>query len=251
MFYRSFLAKKCSTGQRASFTYMLQFCDKVRLSNGDDKLWWNLNQNGRFTVSSFYRQLMQQSTDFPQIFLWKIKVPLKIRIFLWLITQKSILTKDVLLHRGWKGDARCQFCGTTETIDHLFLHCTLARFCWNVIRCAFDLPSLPNTVEEIWTAWLPSFAGKNRKLAMVGVAGLVWVVWNTRNDACFRNVRLTSPFGVIKRFCYFLNLWSLMQTKERNRNLLQWGVRLVEEVSREIFEAAKGWNPLRQQIAWI
>lgn len=160
---------------------------------------------------------MWGNVDFPQKFLWKIKILLKIRIFLWLIAHKSILTKDVLTHRGWKGDTKCQFCGMEESIDHLFLHCSLARFVWNVLKCAFDLPVLPNSVEELWLTWLPAFSGNSKKLVMVGVAGLLWVLWNTRNRACFSNVRITSPFGVIKLLCYWLNLWSILQTKETSK----------------------------------
>lgn len=34
---------------------ILQMCQKVKLTSGEDKFWWTLNQNGKFTVSSFYR----------------------------------------------------------------------------------------------------------------------------------------------------------------------------------------------------
>lgn len=57
--------------------------------------------------------------------------------------HKSILTKEILQHSGWKGDTCCQFCGLEETIDHLFVQCPLARFLWNIVTCAFNLPPLP------------------------------------------------------------------------------------------------------------
>lgn len=34
---------------------------------------------------------------------WKLKVPLKIKIFLWYLQKGVILTKDNLLKRRWKG----------------------------------------------------------------------------------------------------------------------------------------------------
>lgn len=164
-------------------------------------------------------------------------------IFLWLIVHKSILTKDVLIHRGWKGDSKCQICVLDESIDHLFLHCPLARFLWGITKCAFDLPALPGSFPDIWASWIYLFAGKTRKMVMVGVAGLFWALWNTRNEACFRNVRLLSPIGAVKRFCYCLNLWSILQTKVGNRDLLQWGTRLIEVVAKEVFTMARGWHP--------
>lgn len=119
----------------------------------------------------------------------------------------------------------------------------------DILRCAFDLPALPNTISAPWDSWIPRFDGKMKKLVLVGIAGLCWVIWNTWNDACFRNVRLNSPFGVVKKFCYCLNLWSVLQIKEANKNLLLWGTRLVDQVAREVFEAARGWNTMRRRIA--
>ncbi|PNT67925.1 hypothetical protein BRADI_3g33735v3 [Brachypodium distachyon] len=54
-----------------------------------------------------------------------------------------------------------------------------------------------------------------KKLMIVGVAGLFWVI----NDICFCKVQLASPFGVVKRLCYWLNLWSLLRVKEANRSV--------------------------------
>jgi zinc-binding in reverse transcriptase len=51
----------------------------------------------------------------------------KIRIFLWLIRKKKILTKDNLVHRGWMKDTSCVFYGTYENIDHLFVTCQEAK----------------------------------------------------------------------------------------------------------------------------
>jgi hypothetical protein len=66
--------------------------------------------------------------------LWFVRVPLKIKIFMWLTTHGSILTKDILLHRGWKGkDASCIFCDCNETIDHLFFGCAVARVVFLVL----------------------------------------------------------------------------------------------------------------------
>jgi hypothetical protein len=67
--------------------------------------------------------------------LWFVRVPLKINIFMWLTTTHgSILTKDILLHRGWKGkDASCIFCDCNETIDHLFFGCAVARVVFLVL----------------------------------------------------------------------------------------------------------------------
>jgi hypothetical protein len=50
----------------------------------------------------------------------------------------SILTKDVLVHRGWKGkEARCMFYECDETKIMFSLTALLPRNGWGAIKCAF------------------------------------------------------------------------------------------------------------------
>lgn len=93
---------------------------------GEDKPMWMLSPDRKFSVKSLYLHLVRINCGFPQKFLWKIKVPAKIKFFLWLLNRKSILTRDNLLKRGWKGDKTCVFCGKDESIDHLFFSCSVA-----------------------------------------------------------------------------------------------------------------------------
>jgi hypothetical protein len=78
-------------------------------------------------VKSMYADIMSGHTVFLKKYLWKIKVPLKIRIFMWFLYRKMILTKDNLAKRGWTGCTKCVFYDSQETIDHLFLSCSFAR----------------------------------------------------------------------------------------------------------------------------
>lgn len=64
-----------------------------------------------------YLAIKISQVKWPHKKMWFIRVPLKIKIFLWLAAHKSILTRDVLIHRGWKGnESKCCFCEKTETI---------------------------------------------------------------------------------------------------------------------------------------
>jgi hypothetical protein len=62
------------------------------------------------------------------IYLWKLKLPLKIKVFLWLLYLKVTLIKDNLVKRNFHGDTGCCFCNNYETIKHLFVDCVLAKF---------------------------------------------------------------------------------------------------------------------------
>ena len=73
------------------------------MQGGADKVLWTLTADHRVSVGSLYRKLVNVGVKFPQIYLWKTKVPAKLKVFLWLVNKKSILTRDVLLKKGWKG----------------------------------------------------------------------------------------------------------------------------------------------------
>jgi hypothetical protein len=79
--------------------------DGVQLSDGDGayKVKWKIGSSGNFRVKDLYLQLRAEGS-FPQTFLWKIKIPMKVRILLSEVLKNNILTKDNLLKRGWTGN---------------------------------------------------------------------------------------------------------------------------------------------------
>lgn len=51
----------------------------------------------------------------PHKFLCKVKFPLKINFFIWLVFENTkLLTKDNKINRGWLGDITRQFCSVAE-----------------------------------------------------------------------------------------------------------------------------------------
>ena len=97
---------------------------------------------------------------------WKIKVPLKIKIFLWYLQKGVTLTKDNLLKRRWKGGSKCCFCPKDETIQHLFFECHMAKFVWTAIFFAFGVRA-PTNVNDMLGSWLNGFPMKLRKQFLV------------------------------------------------------------------------------------
>lgn len=78
-------------------------CSLVSLTDRKDKLFSKLEARGTFSVGSLCRSLKRAQVSFPYSFLWKIKILLKIKVFLWLVSKESILTRDVLKQRGGRG----------------------------------------------------------------------------------------------------------------------------------------------------
>ena len=99
----------------------------VNLQEERDAFVWALHLSGSFSVKSIYDALINNGVRVSQD-LWHIKVPTRIKIFLWYLKKGVILTKDNLAWRNWNGDTRCNFCHSPKTIQRLFLDCLHAKF---------------------------------------------------------------------------------------------------------------------------
>ena len=89
---------------------------------------WTLQQNGLFSVHSMYLALMDDNILPINRSLWKLKIPLKGKVFIWLLHHGVILTKDNLAKQNWQG-----------TIAHLFFDCHIVRLLWCIIHITFGL----------------------------------------------------------------------------------------------------------------
>ena len=109
-------------GQRlVLWNMLLQRLSTIQLSDEPDEFRWNLQESGKFTVDSMYRALVRPNIPVDNNKkIWKMKTPLKTKIFAWYLRQGVILTKDNLVKRNWYGSKKCVFCHHDETIKHLF-----------------------------------------------------------------------------------------------------------------------------------
>jgi hypothetical protein len=122
----------------------------VQLEPHDDEFRWRLTQTGKFTVKSMYLDLLNGITIYLHKYLWKMKVPLKTKIFMWFVQRKEILTKDNLLKRNWLGSTKCCFCDHDESIQHLFYK---LPFCINhLANClhGFQYNASPEYCAYVW-----------------------------------------------------------------------------------------------------
>ena len=74
----------------------------VHLSHEVDEFQWNLNVSCKFTVDSMYRAMIQSdvSVDNNNKKIWKMKIPLKNKIFAWYLRRGMVLTKDNIIKRN-------------------------------------------------------------------------------------------------------------------------------------------------------
>jgi hypothetical protein len=165
----------------------------VDLVDGKDHFKWPLTKNDLFTVRSMYLDALDTHPPFQPRKIWKWKLPLKIKIFLWFLQRGVILTKDNLAKKNWKGSQKCVCCYLNETIQHLFIDCPLAKMIWRFIFYATNL-SRPRSINHMFGNWLNNQNKDFKQLIRVGVATICWAIWKCRNDIVFKSRSLI-------RFC--------------------------------------------------
>jgi hypothetical protein len=89
---------------------LLQIASEIRLSEEDDAFIWEYNSIGRYSVQSMYAIVNNRGVK--QIYtpvMWSITAPLRLHIFLWLLANGKVLTRDNLAKRRYARDKTCLF----------------------------------------------------------------------------------------------------------------------------------------------
>jgi hypothetical protein len=124
-------------------------------------------------VKSVYMHLTKNDIGLLYKSIWKAKIPLKVKIFMWMLAQKSILTKDNMIVRNWQGDPSCYFCGDTESLDHSLFQCPIAKVVWGVLALCFGQNERPSTYEDFWV-WIVSALLGGEDMHMFGLTTVCW-----------------------------------------------------------------------------
>ena len=116
--------------------------------NMPDMIRWKWSNCGKFTTSSVYEQLTKNDSGNNFKHIWKSRIPHKIKIFLWLVEQNAILTKDNMIRRKWAGDPKCYFCLQNESVDHLFFQCPVAKVVWEIVGLSIGAYNTPSSIQK-------------------------------------------------------------------------------------------------------
>jgi hypothetical protein len=106
---------------------VLQIASCLQFSEENYTLVWQYNSIGKYSVQSLYAIVNDRGIR--QIFMhvmWKIHVPSRLLVFLWLLANNKVLTRDNLAKRKQVDDKTCLFCDDLELVLHLFFECCVA-----------------------------------------------------------------------------------------------------------------------------
>nr|GMC80236.1 LINE-type retrotransposon LIb DNA [Ipomoea batatas] len=165
-----------------------------------DALYWPASPGGTFSVSEAYRYIAGNDETWEVDWVWKTKVWESCRMFLWLVVKDKLLTNAVTKTRGLTNNCSCMGCGEDgESIEHILIHCDLARECW---RKSYHPTNFKYSQTTSFAPWLKGNYSSN--ITMNGIpwsltfSYMCWELWKARNKKIFEHSSL-SPEEIVHR----------------------------------------------------
>ena len=138
-----------------------------------------------FSVRAVYRLLRGQEPSEATALvrrcqvIWKQRLPLKIRIFGWLLVRPRLMTRAMRHHIVPRAVMNCPLCdGEIEDCSRLFFTCPMVQESWQTTGAARPTVS---SDEEFWSSF-------RRETAWRRVFATLWAIWIHRNEVIFRGV---------------------------------------------------------------
>jgi hypothetical protein len=186
---------------------LVELIKTVGFSDEEDSPIWLFHSSGTYSVSSFYGIVNNGGVILihtPEV--WKLHVPPRIHIFLWLLSNDRLLTRDNLSKRRTLDDDSCLFCNEHESAKQLFFECVVATSLWEVVSDILKL-SIGKSFESVARWWLSD--NKNSVLNIFSSATL-WTLWLVRNEMCFQELRWPGVKDLLRRLRYTIRSWHLL-----------------------------------------
>ncbi|KAJ4809797.1 Ribonuclease H-like superfamily protein [Rhynchospora pubera] len=204
------LTRGVSASLRQEKIDILQLLSNTTLNDLDDSVFWLIEGNGIYSVKSCYALLNSNGFNLDlKKSIWLAKVPLKIKLFCWLVLQNRILTQDNLEKRGWHGPNKCLFCRDIETVNHLFCTCSFWKRSWDLFNTHNDKQITVNltSLDSIWDSCLALDKPK-RIYAVSFFAVFCWSVWLERNKKAFTDTKGLSFTTLVYSINHNFHLWT-------------------------------------------
>ena len=144
---------------------------EFRTSNHSDKIEWKWFLAKKFSTNQCYEFLLDGGIR-PYISrtIWKIKIPKKIKFFLYLAFHDKILTRSNLAKWGWKGKNIC---------PHEW---SFSREVWLLLLHGLQPIDLPTSLSALWINWRSHECRRHLTKGLdILLAARLWSLWKEQN----------------------------------------------------------------------
>lgn len=163
--------------------------ESVTLNDVEDSLIWRGN-HGMFTTKDFY-YILDQYNEKPAKWYayWKLKIPTRIKMFLWKATNQVLPLRSFLSKRIIGISVYCPFCNQeSETIEHLFWKCNQVQGIWSKFMLWWNVLT-PWKMREIFFLSLMNISNihySQKEVWKISISLVWWNIWKARNAAIFK-----------------------------------------------------------------
>ncbi|KAM2896759.1 hypothetical protein COP2_006481 [Malus domestica] len=177
------------------------------LEGCNDRIIWHHTSNGDYTVKTGYGIVMEMQEncelgrkgtrgcsrrDEPDkcwMEIWRLKVPNKMKYFIWRCCTSSLAARGNLHRRRMRVNTTCVLCGDAkETEHHLFFECEFSRVFW--FSCPLQLDIKLATRKDFGDCWYSLCnrfrKEKNHELILQECVFIMWRIWKCCNDLLFK-----------------------------------------------------------------
>uniref|UniRef100_A0A2N9EM79 Reverse transcriptase zinc-binding domain-containing protein n=1 Tax=Fagus sylvatica TaxID=28930 RepID=A0A2N9EM79_FAGSY len=164
----------------------------LRGTHKPDRQVWARTSNGMFSVQSAYQMLVEDlkikesgtstTSQRWKVFwknLWSVKVPQKIKVFMWKACSNILPTCTKLFDRNIVSNFSCSVCGDeAETRDHLFMECPAVTNAWRAF------PIYLSTLQPgmRFVDWVEEILAKLSHPETEIFCTTAWFIWRHRNE---------------------------------------------------------------------
>ena len=151
----------------------------------EDAFIWNYNKNGVYTAKSGYSWLLSNSesstilsSTFSWTWIWKLRIPEKFKLLIWLICHNAVPTLSLMHHRNMAPSATCSRCGEEdETVLHCLRDCSFSKSIWTNLGFSDQIFFTEGNAQN----WLRNHTlGQRYSVFFAGI----WWSWRHMNLMC-------------------------------------------------------------------
>ena len=152
---------------------LVSIAESISYTDDCDAIIWAFDGSARFLVQAVYKTISFSgglNLLSPLVSGILLFLPRFIHIFLWLLSNNKILTRDNLAKRKNVDDKTCLSCNEPESACHQLFDCVVAKVCWSHLANIFHI-DLSIDFESVACWW---FTNNRHKVMNCCSAALMW-----------------------------------------------------------------------------